>query len=561
MDNKTQRYKPLAQVQLTTEMTDYLKGSIQIAQADVKETGDNDVFGWIQGMLQDLNDFVIEKRLCRKMDANDLAARLMERYLIYAVLGKTPAEMRTVKTNDIYRHATQYILYGTVLDWLTQEQGESMGLTKRYFMWLESKDLKKFTTAPEGETITKENIDNYKCRPRPAFAGWRREQLMTVVKAKVIPYLLQKLYGFSVDLNSKTYNRIFENPIKLKEPGWNKFEALKKWELFQIVKDYITHGEEGVLIKYKEFTVRGDAYSNKYRFVGQILSAIKSRHDRRMKHIWKVLDDKVGKQLRDVKKTKQSRFKWQTFCKADAWSTGFEESVIRDLAEAEGIRNSKMKTKRELCVDLAQRFEELVKKKDEAIPTCTNTQTIGLDALKDVPAEFFYTYTVNNKIFCEDIRVFYKHLTQYGAKNPWDRTELPQSIVDDAITKYETLEVLNTMEDIDISDDETLPTPASSILSAKTAEFLGMLVHPNPADLFIDAPEGTFLTFARQLKEELLINNVELRQVLTTGNLQDKKMLLLQMLITKISNDVRQDGVSAVAVLVSEVYNGVFTRL
>jgi hypothetical protein len=355
---------------------------------------------------------------------------LVIRYLRNKVLGDD-GDVSEYEFRHAFTYAKQYIMFGTIPDWLTfTGQLEFAGLTKRYFMWVNIEDAApdgKFETAPINLHITRENFKMYLSDAKVRFAGWRRSQLITFIRVNIITPLLKSVYGLSVDLNSATYKKMFINNSSF----WSKKDML------HFISDYFHGGQEAIVKQYKQLIEKGGVTPltlMRYRILRRrVIEPIKARHDKRMQHLWKSLKDNFGNAEKDA------RFKWQSLCQPKTWMSEFENETLQELAQAEGIQNAQMKTKRELCVDLAKRFEELVKKKEEAIPTCTNTQTIGLDALQDVPAEFFYTYTINNKVFCDDIRVLYKYLTQYGSTNPWDRSELPQSIIDDVIEKMEKL--------------------------------------------------------------------------------------------------------------------------
>jgi uncharacterized cysteine cluster protein YcgN (CxxCxxCC family) len=273
---------------------------------------------------------------------------------------------------------------------------------------------------------------------------------------------------------------------------------------------------------------------------------MKCRQKQKIKKSW-------GKLRESVQTGKKSeRFKWQSLCKPRHFNDVFDMDELRDLALDEGIPQHLFLTKRELCYEFAKRFDE---------PKCINNTSITLTDIHDIPPEFFYSYTHNNKVYCDDIRDLQRHFNTNGEKHPIDRSPVSQDLVNQVNYWFHHLSnTTNSMKDF---DSEPVELPASSILSSKAAAFASLLNYPNNIHHFITADSQTIKRFIEKLIEENLMSRVERAKISVINDITSYKSTLLDMLTLKIKNDpatilVGDRILSTVAINISNVWNEIF---
>lgn len=442
----------------------------------------------------------------------------------------------------------QYLLFGTVPHLKDNQDNIDDGFTLHYFIW--RKPNNNFIPTTD-RTITDENFAEYvhpvKMLP---FEGWSKEQLATYLTINVLPVLLATK-NVHADLSTKRYrniiNRLNKNKMRRAISVWIKNRE-------QTIADYSKVTRRNMsLWRSDDGDDNGQYYV--YYVALRLHEAILKRRKRLMK-LWKSTVDQKPKHV--------NRFKWQQLCKPRGVANAFAMDDLRELAAEENIPHYLFLTQREICAELAKRFQNVIDGKKKVESRCINPTTILLQDIADVPPEFFYAYRHNNKVYCDDIRNLVKQFSTRGAKNPWDGTVMPQSIVKDVNFWYTKLKKsTTTLEDL-FTQPEAPITP-TSMLSAKTAELLNKLNYPNSANFFLQADKPQITRFIDMLAEENIVTNQEKRMLQVLGDVTQYKLTLIALLITKIDNDPdtvvvpgREDPLSTVAINVSNVYNEIF---
>jgi hypothetical protein len=301
--------------------------------------------------------------------------------------------------------------------------------------------------------------------------------------------------------------------------------------------------------------------------------------------------EKIRERIEQKKLPKKYTYRWQRMC---AKLTSLDIEELRELAQIEGIPYYNMKSKRELCQDFSEKLEEIIRqqrrqkiryiKEDPEDPNnihnnltneekqhkqrypelyskkCYNDESVlSSDDVSDIKNEFLFTYEHNGKIWCEDIRALYKYVIENKQrKHPYDRTPLSDKLVNLIKDTYKKLQ--KTM--ITLEDSEEVPQLSkSSILTSKATSFVSFLYHPNPVSLFLESKSIIFNEFLMYLEEEDIVSQREISNILNLKDLLDKKIALVDLLTLKIKNDTNIiDGVSSMAVNITNVYNSVFSK-
>jgi len=271
--------------------------------------------------------------------------------------------------------------------------------------------------------------------------------------------------------------------------------------------------------------------------------------------------ENLYKKIRNITNNKD-RFKWQSLCSAKKLNDNLTLEDLKNLAIIDNLPGFENKSKRELCLDFAKKFEMMIFNKKDTIPKCINTTSILLTPLEDIPPEFFFSYSHNNKIYCDDIRELYEHLKN-SDKEPISGTLLPTSKIEQIKDWYEYIKkTANTLDDF---NEEIIPMSISSQVSAKLAQFGSKLNYPNSLELFRNADKEKIELFVTKLFDENIINQSEMRELSAFTDLNQYKLQLLEKLIIKIRNDPQQinvegqrESLSAIAINISNLYNEVF---
>lgn len=383
----------------------------------------------------------------------------------------------------------------------------------KYFLWIKKDEL------PESLEISKENFDKHIYK-RFIFFEWSSEQLVSYVKVNILESIIEY---YDIKLNKESVLRIL----------------VKYFAPLHLIEDYIKSGMNLVINN-----IEHEMEDLEINF----LSLVEKEQER--------INDSIDNKLRNiVSRGSKDRFKWQSLCKPSSFNV-LKNEELSQLAFDEKIPFAETMTKRELCGEFAKRFENVIKGKEKVEEKCINTTSILLTDIKDIPSEFFYSYTHNNKVYCDDIRELREHFKLNGNKNPIDRTVISQRIVDNVNKQYAYLKNAT----LSLADFDGLPTPKlnTNILTQRATDFTSLLNYPNSTQLYINCTSEKYDEFTNELKSENILSNNEIRGM-SVLNLDQRKVMLVDILIIKIRNDVEiANGISSIAINTSNVYNKVF---
>lgn len=383
----------------------------------------------------------------------------------------------------------------------------------KYFLWV------KKSEDPENLEVSVDNFEKYTDN-RYSFMTWTERQMKSFINVNLLDGITKH---YDIKLNKESVLTLLA----------------KNFMLSELIKFYFL----GDLIEFMDNEMEDNQFNT-------FLHDIETKYQK----IQKSIDTK----LRNISnKTSNTRFKWQGLCKPSSFNV-FKQEELNQLASDERIPFANTMTKRELCGEFAKRFENVIKGKEKVENKCINTTSILLTDIKDIPPEFFYTYTHNNKVYCDDIRELYQHFSINGNKNPIDRTVVSQSIVEDVKKQY----VYLTNTTLSLNDFDGLsPTPSnSSTLTQKATNFTVLLNYPNSTQLYINCTNEKLNEFMNTLKDENILSDSEIRG-LSVLNLEQKKITLADTLTIKIKTELNSSSnnqLSAIAINTSNVYNEVF---
>ena len=255
--------------------------------------------------------------------------------------------------------------------------------------------------------------------------------------------------------------------------------------------------------------------------------------------------------------SKRLRFKWQELCDV---SSGVSVDVLRGLALEAGIPSAATLSRRELCAAFSRRWSSQAADLTAALPDCTNERGLMQYPVADTPPEFFYRYTHDGTVYCDDIRHLYEHV-RHSTNNPYTNLPYSQQIIDDIRATYRRLEATTrSMADFDDDEEDRALVSFSSNLTRKLAELMSRLYYPNNAERFRGASEVHFSVFVQSLRDSGVISTNERARVDDQSTLDERKALLVDLLILKIDQDPDRQPTShgPVAYEVSDVYNSLF---
>ena len=135
------------------------------------------------------------------------------------------------------------------------------------------------------------------------------------------------------------------------------------------------------------------------------------------------------------------------------------------------------KSKRELCRDLAKKYEKKISEKRE----CINSDTILGDDVNLIPQPLLYIIKENSKNYCFNIIELKEQIERGTTINPYTRKELPVDKINKKYKKLQKtlvenkLELSNILEQIKNSEIMT----EESIMSLKATNLAGMLEYVN----------------------------------------------------------------------------------
>ena len=445
---------------------------------------------------------------------------------------------------SIHRIITSFMYYGYVPGFLSTEQRIEHKITEYYFLWQKEDDPNKIVI-PITLTISNDNFNKYK--------RWSNDQLNAYYFANILPKILQKS-GLNINIHDK-YNkkRLTMKSLYLKDfiKTYIKNDKLDDNDKFYNIIKLFTEYDE-TLDKLNNF-IKNNKMQKIWYVLARALLTIK------VKQI--VIKQSLHKKLSNIF-DKNRRFKWQNLCSKNKLND-LDIEELQELAIIEKIPYYLMMTKIELCSEFAKRFSNIIQGKKKIEPMCINTTSILGTTINEIPPEFFFSYTHNNRIYCDDIRDLHKHFEINGNKHPIDRSIMKQSVVNRINTWYDYLvNISNNMLDF---DEEPVVISMISQLSSKMANLTSKMNYPKNPSLFINSNKEKFDEFLDELNKESIINSSEKITIIGLEDLNRKKLVLIDMLMLKIMNDPQQISItgqlnplSAIAINLSNIYNKVF---
>ena len=473
-----------------------------------------------------------------------------------------------------------YLYYG-YLPQLLAENERKEKFTWEYFLWKKNDDPYKNHIAPDNIVLTKENLTRYR--------KWNLYQLRTYVYNEIMPGLINE-FGLNLNIHHKVYKNIIYNIHNFNK----ELEIFIKHHDINKIKKYVDIYEESfiydrqlkTLIKYKEELIDDGMDSNYimqyitkhinhlprqrlshrdngiYKMFAEIILRLKLMQ----LYIKEQLNDKFKRIVNRDNNDNKLRYKWQKLCSSKKLKNNLELEELQELAYMDKIPYYLFLSKRELCAELSKRFSSIIEGRNKVVSKCQNESTIIGEDLKDIPAEFFYSYEFNGKIWCDDIRGLHKHLEINGNKHPSFNAQLSRGLVNNINKWYEYLEkTMLTMEDFD--EDFQPVISQGSLLTMKLTTLMEKLNYPNSQTLYVNSTEQKFNEFVDLLVVEEILNNSEKRQLEGFTDLSRKKLLLVEILTLKIQNDPQQiivpgqrNPLSAIAINLSNIYNDVYNQ-
>lgn len=473
---------------------------------------------------------------------------------------------------------SSFLYFGTIPEYLTDEENQERGYYYHYFMWRNKNDTVAHHDGDWSDVITTENF--FKRRINHVDMGWSYKSLQDFFVANILNKLTNRL-GLKINIQHPTY--------------YKAYNTLSYKVLAAIVSHYMIHPE--FITKNDRMYEVVNELKNKYIKCNKPIESIRNQIYKRFLKLgvypyieaeWGVdegVSYKVGESflilivlmclqtqvkeslntsLKKIVKAKEvtgnHRFKWQRLCAQLSSKVDFED--LKELATLEGIPHYLFMTKNELCVELAKRFETLIDGKKKIKDQCINSTSITLTDIKDIPPEFFYAYTHNKKLYCDDIRDLMTHLKINGPTHPIDRTPLSTKVVHQIQMFYNALaEKVTTMDDF----DEPVEMSTKSILSSKMSQLASKMNYPNDISLFINATNPSIKMFVSKLVDENIITSQERMSLQVLQNLEQFKITLIELLLLKIKNDPAKivlpnsrEPLSQIAINLSNIYNEIF---
>lgn len=466
-------------------------------------------------------------------------------------------ETRNLLDSYVHEYAYNNTIPSLIGDPDEEEEIDINGTTYqyRYFLWVKEDDP-NLQQANSREVITTTNFNTHL---RSIFeGGWSLSQMLTFTIVNILPPIIRAA-GLDINLRHRTYRNCI------------KYTLTNRNDLGRCIKHFINrNGDISIgnmnwasvattpvhgLLRTTPYTDLNDFFKEPYYLLLNLVKCL-TRSQQMVRHTLHHRFRRIAE--RQATAGPQKRFKWMNIC--EVLST-FSRDDLLEFAHIEQVLYPAIMTKRELCAELSKKFSERINKANEIKPKCFNQDSaITLEPVSDIPAEFFYAYTHNNKIYCDDIRQLVTHfrteLSQRRApRHPLDRTPLSEKLVHLIFSEYEYLHsVTNNMES---EPEEELPP--QSVLSSKASTFSNLLLHHAPIQGFIDANESLTNRFISELREEMILRNNEITHINASRDLMDKKNRLLDILTLRINSDPRVDGVSQLAVNITSAYNTIFS--
>jgi hypothetical protein len=417
----------------------------------------------------------------------------------------------------------------------------------KYFIWIKEGDQNHTRS---NEEITPQNFNNYK---RSLFGnGWTRPQLEQFFKSAILPQILS-VNNININRDHPVYQRCIRHYFRDYWPLLGTF-----------IKKFISLQSPFTSNDQIDSSIRGHI-NHFIRCIQSEQRQIERNIERRITESREKSQEKIKKARKNLQKSvlkpeQVRRFKWENIC---ATLGDLKLDDLRELAAKERIPFWSMLSKREICAELSKKVHEQINLKVKLQSKCSNDSSIfTMESIKDIPAEFFFSYRHNGQTYCDDIRSLYTHFTTNGNKHPIDRTPVSRELVNIVINEYKHLvSVTNNMKDDPNTKEEVVSK--ESMLTSNTASFVSLLNYPNDSTLFINSNQQTFNRFLNELRAEGILSQNELSML--PNNLIDKKLQFIDLISLKIRNDSQQvetssGTLSAIAINTSNVYNNIFNH-
>ncbi len=457
-----------------------------------------------------------------------------------------------------------------------------------YFIW-RKKDDPYIVKPPSDLQITKDNFNNFSIR---RGVGWTMKQIQTFFFTTIIPYILKEA-DLKININLPAYKEVLKKYNFKYLMGGFINEYFKNNNKLDLNIEFLQKNYKNIQSNQKSLALLEISKihkTNVYHHIYKLIIKLKATQVKVRSGLESKIE-KIKERIEQKKLPKKYTYHWQRMC---AKLTSLDIEELRELAEIEGIPYYNMKSKRELCQDFSEKLEKMIvqqrrqkiryTKEDPNDPNnihnnltneekqhiqrypelyskkCHNDDSVlSSDNVSDIKQEFLFTYEHNGKIWCDDIRALYEYVIERGVEqHPFDRTPLSENLIDLIRNTYEKLE--KTM--ITLEDSEEVPQLSkSSILTSKATSLISLLYHPNPVSLFLESSSTNFNEFLMYLEDEDILSQREISNILNIKDLVDKKIALVDLLTLKIKNDRNLiDGISSMAVNITNVYNSVFSR-
>lgn len=494
---------------------------------------------------------------------DDMKFKVMEKYgaeLIIKVLSyissKRLISINPSRANMVFAdfYIRQYLYFGICPE-LMNENERDIQFRKEYFLW---QKIDSPTPRPTRDMIlTPENFRQFSNGTVP-FLVWTKQHYCTFIYTVILPELYQKL------------NKRMRSHIGV---DW-LVENVKSWYLKRIIKDYMKNKdkffEQRDIQKARLFKCpfNKEQFKETFEYDSYDLSGVYYMYELLWKHmchnrqdaeaLWK----KTSEQF--IKHKDNTRFTWQKMCSPNYFKQ-YSKEELQEVAALEGIPSHLFLTKRELCGELAKNFSNLIFGKKRIEGQCNNSTTIiAGDDISNIPPEFFYAYSHNGRIFCDDIRDLQKLFASNGNKHPYDNTKLSKFVVNDVNRWHKHLvDTTMSMEDYDAAPEIQMSN--TSLLSSKGALLLSKLNYPNDLRFFISADIEKVKYFITELRNEEIITRQEYMSLSILQNNEQLKLTLIELLVNKINNDPQRitvsgslEPLSSIAINLSNVYNEIF---
>lgn len=416
----------------------------------------------------------------------------------------------------------------------------------------------KLPIAPINIEISNDNFMSYK--------DWELNKLFSYFITNIIPKIFKKCNVY-INIKNDIYKKILYNNFNKMELSMYIYDFITNKShisvnintMCKVINNYVPNIEYNIESDIDDMMHKNmDLLPELTVFEHEILEKIL-----KIKYTQIMVKLSLYKKLNKiVNKNKHKRFRWEKLCSIEQLQKSqLQLEELHELAIIQKIPYFLLLSKRELCIEFAKRFQDLIDGKKRILPSCLNSISIIGDKLNEILPEFFFSYTHNNKVYCDDIRHLYKHFEINGNIHPIDRTIIKDSIVHNIKEWYKFLTAVTN----DLLDSGESPEIISikSQLSSKMASLANKLSYAKNPQLFIDASKQTIYQFINSLKNYTILNDTELKNLSNFTNLDQYKLVLIDLLLIKIKNDTNQINtnvgtLSSVAINISNIYNEIF---